>query len=356
MYTSNTSIKPTSPQKTNDNVAKFAAQVDLVMAVISLSKRAVIWMNGQPSSSWTYLTLYDLMMYFLYDVISGLWVQIPITTTLMLSGSVGCCKKDQPTSLSLYSMLPFPASTLFSLRLFDLLSGFFFRERILIAAFTLFLPLHLHLHLHVRSSALFTKTALVLSSVHAAQPIFLTVFVPTSSFLSISPRDLPFMLGSDTVWCPPPPLCLCCMCFICIRYLPQLNSLLCIRPHEPHPNPLTLCWVLQGCSHWSSHLTEQLAWPQVRPQQRRLMRPIFNAPRCVLSTSAFPLLFMTWVKMQSSMWIEVMHTEEKSPGFQRWVGVISPVVIFLVFHMSCSGNVAWHLLGNTDQTVSGTQS
>lgn len=153
-------------------------------------------------------------------------------------------------------------------------------------------------------------------------------------------------------WSDAPPLCLCCMCFICILYLPQLNSLLCIWPREPHPNPLTLCWVSQGCGHRRSHLTEQVAWLQVRPQQRRLMQPIFNAPWCVFSTSAFPLLFIIWVKMQSSMWREVVHIEGKSSGFfEVGVCVISPVVIFSVCYMSYYGNVAWHLLSNTAQTA-----
>lgn len=51
MYTSNTSIAWTALEKTNDSVVKSTGQVDLAMAVISLNKGTVQWMNGWPSSS-----------------------------------------------------------------------------------------------------------------------------------------------------------------------------------------------------------------------------------------------------------------------------------------------------------------
>lgn len=109
-----------------------------------------------------------------------------------------------------------------------------------------------------------------------------------------------------------PPLCVYAACVLFLSlYLPPWNSLLCIWPREPHPNPHTLSWVSPGCGQWRSHLTEQVAWLQLRPQQCRLTQPIFNAPRCVFATSAFPLLFIIWVKMQSWVWREVVHTEEK---------------------------------------------
>lgn len=66
MYTSNTSIAWTSLEKTNDSVVKSTGQVDLATAVISLNKGTVQWMNGWPSSSWIYLTLCDLIAYFIF--------------------------------------------------------------------------------------------------------------------------------------------------------------------------------------------------------------------------------------------------------------------------------------------------
>lgn len=129
----------------------------------------------------------------------------------------------------------------------------------------------------------------MLSSVHTVQPIFLTVSFLTSSFLSISLHDLLFMLGSYTVWRPPRVYAAC----VYLRPLPAT-----VKPIAPYkalwatPQPtLALCWVSQGSGHWRSRLTEQVAWLQVRPQQRRLMQPIFNAPWCVFSTSAFSAFF-----------------------------------------------------------------
>lgn len=83
------------------------------------------------------------------------------------------------------------------------------------------------------------------------QPICPESLFTTSSFLSLSPliylsRWAP--TRSDAL-----PLCLCCVCVLFVSpYLPQWNSLVCLRPQWLHPNR-SLCWLSQGPGHQGLH-------------------------------------------------------------------------------------------------------
>lgn len=229
MYTSNTSMPWTSPEKTNDTVVKSTGQVDLAVAVISLNKRTVVWMNGWPGASWIYLTFYDLMARFDFAGVCAC-AQTQIMTLVMMSRSAGLCGKHHPTSqlfalFYLTTRFHFPASTFWYFHLFDLLSRIFLCS------------------LASSPCSPFPSCCTSTSTAHLCLPRLPSrsrPFAPCIQFSSqspiqhrvflyISPCDLPFMLGSSAVW-RPPPLCFCCVCFISIPYLPQWSSLLCIRP------------------------------------------------------------------------------------------------------------------------------
>lgn len=129
MDTCNTSIAWTSPEKTNDTVVKSTGQVDLAVAVISLNKRTVVWMNGWNGGSWIYLTFYDLMARFDFAGVCAC-AQTQIMTLVMMSRSTGLCGKHHLTS-QLFALFywttrfHFPASTFWYFHLFDPLSRIF---------------------------------------------------------------------------------------------------------------------------------------------------------------------------------------------------------------------------------------
>lgn len=169
-----------------------------------------------------------------------------------LTTFIHCC------STLTYSILPAPppfdlASPVLSLHLF------LFTPHQLSSSFR---PLLLLLCLEKCNRACcLPKPASFLSRPHpftALQPIYPQslsfFFFTTSSFLSLSPliylsRWAP--TRSDAL-----PLCLCCMCVIWIPYLPQWNSLVCLRPQWLHPN-LSLCWLSQGPGHQGLHFRKR---------------------------------------------------------------------------------------------------
>jgi len=121
-------------------------------------------------------------------------------------------------SVSLLLSIPF--TSLFVLVSYFILLAFPLHSIVIlfIIPSTLFLPLHLHIY----SSVLFTVAAWFLSSltlIPSRPPAnFPTAPFPTSSFLSVSP--LIYLSCWAPTWSDALPLCLCCMCVICIPYLP----------------------------------------------------------------------------------------------------------------------------------------
>lgn len=111
-------------------------------------------------------------------------------------------------------------------------------------------------------------------------------------------------------------------------------------------------WLSQGCGHWGSHLTEQVAWLQVCPPAAKANAAYFQCT-LVRFFHTFPLVFKLF-ELKRSLWCE-----ERSCILRRnclgffflgvCVCVILPMVIFVVCYISCYGNVAWHLLSNTAQ-------
>lgn len=101
----------------------------------------------------------------------------------------------------------------------------------------------------------------------------------------------------------PPPLCLCCMRFICILYLPQFNSLLCIWPRE-RPMKITL--------GRASGLTAGSPPAAKADAAYFQMHPGAFSPH---------LLFHFFLLFELKCRREIVHTEEKSSGFWRRVCV-----------------------------------
>lgn len=163
MYTSNTSIAWTSPEKTDDSVVKSTGQEDLAML-------SSVWFHHHQFRYWQCWWLAELQ------------------------GTIG---KKTPNYRVLCSFLfnsMFPCSSINTLFISPLWHSVMrpSLEHGLIGTSTLS-TLSLDLPCFVYRTVL----------VHTVQPIFLTVSFPPSSFCSRSLRDPPFMSGSYALPWPP---------------------------------------------------------------------------------------------------------------------------------------------------------